>query len=150
MQALGKYKEVHKTNPENIECLKYLVHLCTEMGRRPEAQEYHTKLNKAVKMANSEATATAAATQQRQQQQQAGGDGGENSGGGRGGGGGGQGMGMGMGSDLMGGMDESNIGGLGANIPRSTGRKMVVKEKAEAKDSDEWGNGGLGDDLLPM
>lgn len=141
LQALGKYKEVHKTNPENIECLKYLVHLCTEMGRRPEAQEYHTKLNKAVKMANSEATATAAATQQRQQQQQAGGDGGEHSG--RGGG-------QGMGSDLMRDMDESNIGGLGANIPRSTGRKMVVKEKAEAKDSDEWGNGGLGDDLLPM
>lgn len=35
--ALHKYKEIHSASPENVECLRYLVHLCTELGRRAEA-----------------------------------------------------------------------------------------------------------------
>lgn len=35
--ALHKYKEVHARHPDNVECLKYLSHLCTELGRRAEA-----------------------------------------------------------------------------------------------------------------
>ncbi|MEW5306044.1 MAG: hypothetical protein WDW36_008545 [Sanguina aurantia] len=160
-QALSKYKEVHKEHPENLECLRYLVHLCTEMGRRPEAQEYMTKHTKAQKSADATLAASTMqqqqqrpSSQQDQQNQQQQGRGGMEYGGGGGGGGGRDNSNgspqQGMGMDLMGGLDESNIGGLGANIPKVGGRKMVVREKAEVKESDEWGNGGLGDDLLPM
>ncbi len=38
-QALEKYKEINKSSPGNVECLRYLVHLCTELGRRDDAQK---------------------------------------------------------------------------------------------------------------
>ncbi|XP_070567544.1 intraflagellar transport protein 88 homolog isoform X4 [Ptychodera flava] len=47
-QALETYKAIHKRFPENIECLKFLVRLCTDMGLK-EVQEYATKLKKAEK-----------------------------------------------------------------------------------------------------
>lgn len=44
---MAKYKEIHQSHPDNVECLRYLVHLCTELGRRDDAQEYMAKLRKA-------------------------------------------------------------------------------------------------------
>lgn len=35
--ALSKYKEIHRSHPENVECLRYLVHICTDLGRKVEA-----------------------------------------------------------------------------------------------------------------
>lgn len=32
MQALAKYKQIHLSNPLNVECLRYLVHICGELG----------------------------------------------------------------------------------------------------------------------
>ena len=32
MQALAKYKQIHMSNPLNVECLRYLVHICGELG----------------------------------------------------------------------------------------------------------------------
>ncbi|XP_006822667.1 intraflagellar transport protein 88 homolog [Saccoglossus kowalevskii] len=48
-QALETYKHIHKKFPENIECLKFLVRLCTDMGLTKDAQDYATKLKKAEK-----------------------------------------------------------------------------------------------------
>ncbi|XP_038059049.1 intraflagellar transport protein 88 homolog isoform X2 [Patiria miniata] len=47
-QALETYKRIHKKFPDNIECLKFLVRLCSDLGLK-EAQEYATKLKKAEK-----------------------------------------------------------------------------------------------------
>ncbi len=47
-QALQCYKQIHKRFPENIDCLKFLVRLCTDLGLK-EAQEYSIKLRKAEK-----------------------------------------------------------------------------------------------------
>ncbi|XP_061176289.1 intraflagellar transport protein 88 homolog isoform X2 [Saccostrea echinata] len=47
-QALETYKKIHKRFPDNIECLRYLMRICSDLGL-PEAQEYATKLKKAEK-----------------------------------------------------------------------------------------------------
>ncbi|XP_029458373.1 intraflagellar transport protein 88 homolog [Rhinatrema bivittatum] len=48
-KALETYKEIHRKFPDNIECLRFLVRLCTDIGLK-EVQEYATKLKKAEKM----------------------------------------------------------------------------------------------------
>ncbi|XP_013385188.1 intraflagellar transport protein 88 homolog isoform X2 [Lingula anatina] len=47
-QALETYKSIHRKFPDNVECLKFLVRLCTDLGLK-ETQEYATKLKKAEK-----------------------------------------------------------------------------------------------------
>ncbi|XP_033740062.1 intraflagellar transport protein 88 homolog isoform X5 [Pecten maximus] len=46
--ALETYKHIHRRFPENVECLKFLVRICSDLGLK-EAQEYATKLKKAEK-----------------------------------------------------------------------------------------------------
>ncbi|XP_054887377.1 intraflagellar transport protein 88 homolog isoform X4 [Poeciliopsis prolifica] len=48
-KALDTYKEIHRKFPENVECLRFLVRLSTDMGLK-EVQEYATKLKKVEKM----------------------------------------------------------------------------------------------------
>ncbi|KAF4787655.1 Intraflagellar transport protein 88 like protein [Turdus rufiventris] len=48
-KALEKYKVIHRKFPENVECLRFLVRLCTDMGLK-EVQEYIAKLKKAEKL----------------------------------------------------------------------------------------------------
>jgi intraflagellar transport protein 88 len=48
--ALEKYKGIHYKFPENTECLKFLVRICTDLGYVQEAQEYANLLKKAEKM----------------------------------------------------------------------------------------------------
>ncbi|XP_069747454.1 intraflagellar transport protein 88 homolog isoform X2 [Narcine bancroftii] len=48
-KALETYKDIHRKFPENIECLRFLVRLCTDMGLK-EVQEFATKLKKVEKM----------------------------------------------------------------------------------------------------
>ncbi|XP_038617721.1 intraflagellar transport protein 88 homolog isoform X2 [Tachyglossus aculeatus] len=48
-KALDTYKEIHKKFPENVECLRFLVRLCTDIGLK-EVQEYATKLKRVEKM----------------------------------------------------------------------------------------------------
>ncbi|MGH0135920.1 UNVERIFIED_CONTAM: hypothetical protein FKN15_061915 [Acipenser sinensis] len=48
-KALETYKDIHRKFPENVECLRFLVRLCTDMGLK-EVQEYATKLKKVEKM----------------------------------------------------------------------------------------------------
>uniref|UniRef100_A0A8C0WJX6 Intraflagellar transport protein 88 homolog n=1 Tax=Castor canadensis TaxID=51338 RepID=A0A8C0WJX6_CASCN len=48
-KALDTYKDIHRKFPENVECLRFLVRLCTDMGLK-EVQEYATKLKRLEKM----------------------------------------------------------------------------------------------------
>ncbi|KPP59966.1 intraflagellar transport protein 88-like, partial [Scleropages formosus] len=48
-KALDTYKDIHRKFPENIECLRFLVRLCTDMDLK-EVQDYATKLKKVEKM----------------------------------------------------------------------------------------------------
>nr|XP_029132841.1 intraflagellar transport protein 88 homolog isoform X2 [Labrus bergylta] len=48
-KALETYKDIHCKFPENVECLRFLVRLCTDMGLK-EVQEYATRLKKVEKM----------------------------------------------------------------------------------------------------
>ncbi|XP_037832134.1 intraflagellar transport protein 88 homolog isoform X8 [Kryptolebias marmoratus] len=48
-KALETYKEIHRKFPENVECLRFLVRLSTDMGLK-EVQEYATRLKKVEKM----------------------------------------------------------------------------------------------------
>nr|KAG5694497.1 hypothetical protein BaRGS_014228 [Batillaria attramentaria] len=47
-KALETYQHIHRKFPDNVECLKFLVRLCTDLGLK-EAQEYANKLKKAEK-----------------------------------------------------------------------------------------------------
>ena len=49
-QALQCYKQIHKRFPENLDCLRFMVRLCSDLGLK-EAQEYSLKLRKAEKAA---------------------------------------------------------------------------------------------------
>lgn len=46
--AFQTYKEINKAFPDNIECLKFLVRICTDLGMQ-EVQEYTAMLKKAEK-----------------------------------------------------------------------------------------------------
>ncbi|XP_029980609.1 intraflagellar transport protein 88 homolog isoform X4 [Sphaeramia orbicularis] len=48
-KALETYKDIHRKFPENVECLRFLVRLCTDMGLK-EVQEYATMLKKVEKL----------------------------------------------------------------------------------------------------
>ena len=47
-QALQCYKLIHKRFPESVDCLKFLIRLCTDLGLK-ESQEYSLKLRKVEK-----------------------------------------------------------------------------------------------------
>lgn len=44
-RALTLYQDIHQRFPENVECLRFLVRLCTDLGLR-EAAEYTMELKK--------------------------------------------------------------------------------------------------------
>lgn len=119
--ALARYKEINMQHPDNIECLRYLVHLCTELGRRDDAQEYMSRLRRAERAQVAEVAATQANVAARTE---------------------GAPISMGPGNER----GDDGISSLNMSINKG-GKKIQVKEH---KDSDEWGNEELGDDLLPM
>lgn len=45
-QAKRLYEEIHRKYPENMECLRYLVHLCKDSGLIEEANEWFKKVKK--------------------------------------------------------------------------------------------------------
>ena len=47
-QALQCYKQIHKQFPENVDCLRFMVRLCNDLGLK-EAQDYSLMLRKAEK-----------------------------------------------------------------------------------------------------
>ena len=47
-QALQCYRQIHRRFPDSVDCLKFLVRLCSDLGLK-EVQEYSLKLKKAEK-----------------------------------------------------------------------------------------------------
>ena len=47
-QALQCYKQIHKQFPENVDCLRFMVRLCNDLGLK-EARDYSLMLRKAEK-----------------------------------------------------------------------------------------------------
>jgi len=45
-QAKRLYEEIHRKYPDNMECLRYLVHLCKDSGLIEEANEWFKKVKK--------------------------------------------------------------------------------------------------------
>lgn len=45
--ALSKYQEILASHPDNLECLRNLVHMCSSLGRKEEEQGYRIRLTKA-------------------------------------------------------------------------------------------------------
>jgi len=123
-QALAKYKHIHAQHPDNIECLRYLVHICTDLGRKDEVHDYVVKLRKAERMAAAETeairTAAAEAPRMAAAPQEA---------------------------DSMTTHQRAQLPDEPAyRAPASNAKKANVGERAD----DDWGNEELGDDLLPM
>jgi len=126
-KALTKYKEIHSAHPDNIECLRYLVHICTDLGRKQEVQEYVVKLRKAERMAaaETEARATAAAAGPRPAPEDEEPD------------------------AVTASVPRKPVlpNDPAYQAPASNAKKANVSNKAN---DDDWGNEELGDDLLPM
>eukprot|EP01063_Lacrimia_lanifica_P006877 TRINITY_DN14353_c0_g1_i1.p1 TRINITY_DN14353_c0_g1~~TRINITY_DN14353_c0_g1_i1.p1 ORF type:complete len:843 (+),score=407.02 TRINITY_DN14353_c0_g1_i1:52-2580(+) len=59
-QAKKMYEDIHRKYPDNVECPRYLVHLCKEMGLTDEAVAYHKVLSKLEKRAGNFGTQPAA------------------------------------------------------------------------------------------
>jgi len=74
--AFDIYRAIHNDFPDNIECLRYLVHICDDLGKKDQVHEYVVKLRKAeraLEQPNAPATEQQVAQQQQmmmQQQQQ--------------------------------------------------------------------------------
>jgi len=72
--AFDIYQQIHAEYPENIECLRYLVHICDDLGKKDQVHEYVVKLRKAERAM--EASAPAPESPQQMPQHNQGGYGG--------------------------------------------------------------------------
>jgi len=67
--AFDIYRQIHSDFPDNIECLRYLVHICDDLGKKDQVHEYVVKLRKAERaLENPNAPQTEAPSQAQQQQ----------------------------------------------------------------------------------
>jgi len=117
--ALAKYKEIHRSHPENVECLRYLVHICTDLGRKEEVHDYVVKLRKAERTAAQEPVTRVP-----------------------------QGNLNGPGS-VPAPAPRPPVQEEGYEAPQKGPQKHVLATAQKKNEDDEWGNGMLGDDLLP-
>jgi len=56
--AFEIYKAIHSDYPDNIECLRYLVHICDDLGKKDQVHEYVVKLRKAERQVEAPAART--------------------------------------------------------------------------------------------
>ena len=134
--ALARYDEIHRAHPNNVDCLRNLVHVFTDLGRKEEVREFTVKLRKAERERGDAAATTGGVAT-------AGPRGGFAGGGGFKGGGGG-------------GFGGGGFGGAGTDGGESLGEDIMAPPSPSPKkgdrsfvSEDEWGGGDLGDDLLP-
>lgn len=45
LRAKELYEAIHKEKPQNVECLRYLAHVCNELGMRDDAERYLEELS---------------------------------------------------------------------------------------------------------
>ena len=72
--AFEIYRAIHSDFPENVECLRYLVHICDDLGKKDQSHDYVVKLRAVERaMEGGDGPGTfdpGAITMQQQQQQQ--------------------------------------------------------------------------------
>jgi intraflagellar transport protein 88 len=154
-RALKVYEDIHQKHPNDIECVRYLITICKEMGLKYDHYAMH--LRKLERIADQQ--------MQQQQQHQAtmshpgatdgfAGYGGEDD--------------MNGGMDLPGPgqseqYDDASAGGNGIlsgptelyeaadpELKKKTGPKKRIAPKRQDDDDNDWGNDELDDELLPM
>merc|ERR1711934_891379 len=54
--AFEIYRMIHADFPDNIECLRYLVHICDDLGKKDQVHEFVVKLRRAEKAQEQQAT----------------------------------------------------------------------------------------------
>lgn len=156
-QALKLYEDIHKSHPNDVECVRYLITICKEMKLKYD--HYAVHLRKLEKMQE----------QQQQQQSQKGmgtvsgvmeggtGFGGEDDGllprkaavspDGEGFGGG---MG-GLGDDGMEGSKQAKLyEAADVSAAQKGPKRRLASTTKDKDDDDDWGDDELGDDLLPL
>lgn len=157
--ALKLYEDVHRTHPNDIECVRYLITICKEMKQPYE--HYATHLRKLERM--QEATSAQGPRPLGTVSAIGGGPGGDDVSAGV------QAMGVRRPASGMGDRLDSNIGGLDNDdmTEQYPARSIELYEAADPQlrttmggpkrriaakqdDEDEWGNDELNDDLLPM
>jgi len=120
MEALNKYLKIHQSHPDNVECLKYLVHLHTEMGQK-DVHEFVVKLRKAERTQAAKMSTTQAVLRSHDNNN--------------------------MDSTFRP-PDADSPFKAPRNAAKQV--KMRASPLKAGNDDDEWGNEELGDDLLPM
>ena len=119
-KALVIYKQIHASHPENVECLRYLVHICTDLNLKKEVQEYVMKLRKLERSNASQSTAGVSDH-----------------------------MGsMNGNGDLTKAAPESPIN-IGPKVTKPSFQQAAAAQQKQV-DDDDWGDDDLGDALLPM
>jgi len=149
--AFDIYRAIHADFPDNVECLRYLVHICDDLGKKDQVHEYVVKLRKAERALEAPTTMSEAQQQQHmahmahmaqaeasQAQAQQGYF--DQGGGSQGGGGHEQPQGEAMDSEYV----QSQVAAAG-------GKSGAAKNKvaAGAVDDDHFADVDLDDDLLP-
>eukprot|EP00746_Dinoflagellata_sp_MGD_P165498 gnl/MRDRNA2_/MRDRNA2_94806_c0_seq1.p1 gnl/MRDRNA2_/MRDRNA2_94806_c0~~gnl/MRDRNA2_/MRDRNA2_94806_c0_seq1.p1 ORF type:complete len:835 (+),score=212.77 gnl/MRDRNA2_/MRDRNA2_94806_c0_seq1:95-2599(+) len=155
-RALKVYEDIHQKHPNDIECVRYLITICKEMGLKYDHYAMH--LRKLERLADQQ-------MQQQQQHQATMSHPGASDGFG----------GYSGGDDMNGGMaspqapgeieqyDDANIGGNGIlsgptelyeaadpEMKKTKGPKKRIAPKRDVDDDNDWGNDELDDELLPM
>eukprot|EP00762_Andalucia_godoyi_P000571 ANDGO_05212.mRNA.1 UDP-N-acetylglucosamine--peptide N-acetylglucosaminyltransferase len=134
------YEDIHKQHPENAECLRYLVHICNDLGLKDEAIEYHNALSRVEMRKASEAqlyqqdqppavtdpepiddAVSKSVAEQRQQQQM-----------------------------IQQQRNANVIASSGKPLKRPSTASRKATSAPKQQDDDDWGNEELGDELLPM
>lgn len=140
--ALDLYKTIHRQDPENIECLRYLCQICKDMNDQ-DYDEYNKLLRKAERQA-----ATQESRQEREMPQNGGDD-------------------EGPGGQYVDNMPDDGEMHPPAHKPQNFdmgATKRINEQFAQAvdernagpaiqhkeKEEDDWGEDDLGDDLLPL
>ena len=151
--AHEKYLAVHAEHPTNVECLRYLVHVCGDLALEEDVNRFTVKLRKAERDAGGGASTRAGPPPTL-----LGGLGGEEKFGGIGlGGANAKNRGGSRGGGVSSGTRVGDEGGLplGARAPLApvaeppSPTPPTPSAPGGAASEDEWGGGELGDDLLP-
>jgi intraflagellar transport protein 88 len=136
--AFDIYQRIHSDYPENVECLRYLVHICDDLGKKDQVHEYVVKLRKAERAVEASAPPAESQAQMPPQQHQAGYGG----------------------SDQHGGTEDSQgergpsafqqaMVAAAAGAPRAPPPKSKAAKPPSGADDDLFADDDLDDNLLP-
>ncbi|KAL0039331.1 hypothetical protein WJX79_003743 [Trebouxia sp. C0005] len=128
-QALLKYKQIHSSHPLNVECLRYLVNICGQLGLKPEEADFVARLRKAERQRADPRVSNSRESLDDHAQPT------------------GQSLGHGLTADLAVSTAPIMPEEPAFQMPLSKAKKAQMVAK---RDDDEWGTGDLGEELLPQ